>query len=205
MKNFENLEHLWRRQTVVVRGDPQKIRAIQTSAERLVKSRGRLLRWGVAIALFSIFVSQLLTVVNFMHGGRTPTFVQLVHLGVLEVFQIGLLIGLLRRIRTHRQLRAKSAASVRNHAQASLELIEGEMRDYRIAGRIGVLLLVLDMIPVLDNFRSGYFDGAGLAYRLITLLLFGLLFGAVGFRHYWRVLHPQKQQLTQMLGELDAP
>jgi hypothetical protein len=205
MKNLESIEALWRQQTIVVSGDARKIRSLQTSVGRVVASRGRLLKWGVAITLFSLFAGQLLTVVNYVQAGRIPTLPGLVHLGVLQALQLGFLIGLLRRIRAHRQLRAKSAEDVRENVRASLAMIDGEMRDYRIGARLFGFLLLFDTIPVLNNYQQGYFDGAGAAGRLSFILLLGLFFIGLARRHYRRVLQPRREQLAEVLGELDAP
>jgi hypothetical protein len=204
MKNFENFEQLWRQQSIVARGEPRKIQAVQTGAARVVKSQGRLLRLGVALVLFFLVVGPLLMVVNFVHAGRAPSAVALTHFGVTYVFQIGMLIVLLRRLKAHRVLRARSAASVRDNLQASLELIESEMRDYRIGLRCFAALLLFDTLPVLNSYQQGYFDGTVAIRSLVAILLLGAGMFAVCVRHYRRVLHPQKQQLTELLGELDA-
>ncbi len=204
MNNFENLEQLWRQQTIVAPAEPRKIRAVQTGAARVVNSQGRLLRWGLATVIFSILASQLLLVVNFVHAGRTPTAVALTHFAVMQATQIGLLIGMLRRLKARRILRAKGAASVRDNLQASLALIEGEMRDYRTGLRLFAVLLLFGTIPVLNSYQQGYFDGTVAIRSLVSIFLLGAGLIVVGERHYRRVLLPQKQQLTELLGELDA-
>lgn len=204
MNNFENLETLWRQQTVTATADPTKVRAIQSVADRVVNSRARLLKWGVAISLFTIVVTPLLTVINYLAVNRVPTAVALLHLGVLEVIQIAFLIVLLRRISAHRRLRARSAANVRENMQVSLDLIEAEMRDYRLGGRLFALLVLFDTLPVLNGYVAGHFGGTGAVDRLIgVLLVCGGLY-AVAMRHYRRVLQPQREQLSEVLHDLAA-
>lgn len=204
MNDFANIEQLWRQQTVVVRGSPEKIRAVQSAAERIVRSRGRLLRLGVGITLFSLFVGQLLTVVNYVVGGRVPTAVSLAHFGVVQAFLIGMLLVLFRRLRAHRRLRARSAASVRDHVEASLEMIAGEMHDYRIGTRLLVLLLALDLVPLLNGWQQGYYDAAGAAGRIAFVIGFGAAMVLLSAHHCRRVLRPQQEELNALRAQLDV-
>ena len=204
MKNFEEIEQLWRQQAVVVRDNAPAIHAVQTAADRVVKSRRRRLRLGVGLTVFIIIVTQLLAVVNFLYGGRTPNAIGLVHLGVVEVVQIVILIGLLRRIRAEGKLRAKNGSSVRENLKASLELIEREMHDYRWIVPVLVLLFVFDAIPLFNGYHLGYFDRSGLVNRLGSVALFLTVMGSVAQRHYRSVLGPRREELTTVLSELEA-
>ena len=202
MNNFENLETLWSQQAVAATAEPQKVRAIQSVADRVVNSRSRLLKWGVAVTVFTIVVTPLLTVVNYLAVNRVPTAVALLHLGVLEVIQIAFLIALLRRISAHRQLRARSAANVRENMQVSLTLIEVEMRDYRFGGRLFGLLVLFDLLPVLNGYVAGHFGGVGALDRAAgVLVVCGGLY-AIAVRHYRRVLQPQRDQLSDVVRDL---
>jgi hypothetical protein len=203
MKNFDEIEQLWRQQTVVVSDSAPAIRAVQTAADRVVKSRRRRLRLGVGVTIFSLIVTQLLAVVNFLYGGRTPNAIALAHLGVLQVIQILILIGLLRRIRAEGKLRAKSGSSVRENLTASLELIEREMRDFRWIAPAFVLLFLFEAIPLWNGYHLGYFDQAGLMRRLAAVAVFLTVVGSVAQRHARRVLGPRRQELTTVLAELD--
>lgn len=204
MKNFEEIQLLWSQQAVVAHDSMPAIQAVQKTADRIVNSRRRLLRLGVAMTVFFIFVSQLLMVVNFVYGGRTPNVVSLVHFGVAESCLILFLIALLRRIRADRELRAKSASSVRENMGVSLELIEREMREYRWFGSAFAFVVLLDVVPLLNGYHLGYFDLSGLVQRLTFVAVFVSILGRVALRHYRRVLEPQRQDLQAVLAELDA-
>lgn len=204
MKNFEEIEHLWRQQAVVAPDHGPALRTVQNAANRVVKSRSRRLRLGVGVVLFSLFVGPLLMVLNFLYGGRTPNAVALVHLGVVVGCQIVILIALLRRLRAHRELRAKSASSVRENLQVSLALIEREQRDYRYLGLAFAVVLAFDVIPLVNGYHLGYFDRAGLIHRLLSATGFCLLIYSVALRHARRVLEPRQRELTAVLADLDA-
>jgi len=102
-----------------------------------------------------------------------------------------------------RELRSKSASSVRENLQLSLEVIEREIRDYRRFGPIFALLVVLDVIPLLNGYHLGYFDQTGLAYRLMSLGVFLSVVLMVALRHYRRVLAPRRQELMKVLSDLE--
>jgi len=205
MKKFENLESLWREQAIDVPGAAKQARATQVAIDRDVNRRGRILNWGVGCLVFGIIVTPLLAVLGYVHAGRPMTLMGLLHHAILLALQVGMLIGLLRRIRAHRKLLQKSAANVQENARVALEVIEEEMRDYRTAARIFPVLVLLDFASVANNFALGYFDEAGLGLRLLLVLAFSLMVGAVALRHYRYVLQPQKKQLVDLLDDLDAP
>jgi hypothetical protein len=204
MKNFEAIENLWRQQPAAAPADPQQIQVVQSETERVVKSRGRLLRWGAFVTALAIVVTPLLTVVNYVGGFRTPNAVGLAYFALTEVFQIGLLLVLLRQMRAHRQLRARSATNIREGTTASLTLIEHEMREYRIGIPVFVVVLLLATIPLLNGYHQGYYDASGALRRIAFLLGLGLVLLTAALRHYRRVLRPQREQLTALLGELRA-
>ena len=205
MNTFDQLQELWRQQTVPAAPAPERIRAIEASATRVVNSRGRLLKWGTAITVFSILFSQLLMVVNVVQDGAyRPTGLSLTHFVAMQMFQVGLLVVLLRRLRSHRTRRDKSAATVAENTRTTLALIETEMRDYRVALRLFAILLIFDAVPILNGYGQGHFDADGALDRLLFMVVLGGTLIAVAVRHSRRVLQPQKQQLTELLRELGA-
>jgi hypothetical protein len=203
MKNFDDIEKLWRQQNITAPSDPRKTRAVQATVARDANRYGRLLKWGIFILLFGIFVGQLLMVVNYLHGKWPLTFSNVLEHLVSLTFQIGLLILVLRRHRAHQTLLKKSAASVRENVSVALAVVEREMHHYRTDAWILPAYLLLASVSLGDHFVSGRFDATGMLGRLLFIWGLGGVLGAVALRHYRRVLGPQKQQLTELLNDLD--
>lgn len=203
MNNFDDIEKLWRQQNVTASADPRKARAAQALVERDANRYGRVLKWGIFVTVFGTLISKVLAIVNHLHGSRPLTWVGGVQHVVMLVFQIALLVVLVRRLRAHQKLLKASAASVRENAAVALAIVEGEMRSYRIDARIFLPFFLLAAVPVVDSFRMGYFDAMGLAGRLLFILGLSAVFVIVGMRHYRRVLQPQRERLTELLKDLD--
>ena len=204
MKNFNDIEILWRQQTITAPADPRKARAAQVAVERDANRHGRLLKWGIFIVFFGLFVGQLLMVVNYLHGKWPLTFSNVLEHVVSMAFQIGLLILLLRRHRAHQTLLKRSAASVRENVSVALAIVEREMHHFCTDARIFPAFVLLASVSIGDRFVSGHFDAAGMAGRLLFIWGLSAVMGAVALRHYRRVLQPQKQQLTELLNDLDG-
>jgi hypothetical protein len=203
MNNFNDIEKLWRQQNITAPADPRKARAAQVTVERDANRYGRLLKWGIFILLFGIFVGQLLMVVNYLHGKWPLTFSNVLEHLVSLALQIGLLILVLRRHRAHQTLLKKSAASVRENVSVALAVVEREMRHFRTDTWVLPAFLVLTSVSIGDHFVSGQFDATGMLGRLLFTWGLGGVLYAVALRHLRRVLGPRKQQLTELLTDLD--
>lgn len=203
MNNLESFEQLWRQQPAPATTALSAVRAVQNSASQIVNSRTRVLRWGIGTVVASLFITQLLTVVNYTAVGRAPGFAGLIHSGVMLAFQIGLLIVLLRQQRAHRELRKHSADTVYDGLRAKLAMIELEMRDYRIGLPLATALLLIDLVPIWDGFHQGHFDASGALARGTFLLLFGAGILGIAARHLRRVLEPQRTQVLDTLQSFD--
>lgn len=203
MNNFDDIEKLWRQQNVRAPADPRKARAAQAVVERDANRHGRILKWSIFATGFSLVISQVLAVINELQGVRSLTWVGWAQHAAMAVFQIVLLVVLVRRLRTHQKLLKASAANVRENARVALAIVEQEMRSYRIDARIILPFLLLTMAPLVESFRLGHFDAVGLAGRLLFIWGLTATFVVVGVRHYRRVLQPQRERLTELLKEIN--
>jgi hypothetical protein len=203
MNNFDDIEKLWRQQTVRAPADPRKARAAQAIVERDANRHGRVLKWGIFATGFGLAMSQVLTIINQLQGVRPLTWAGGIQHVVMLVFQIALLVVLVRRLRAHQKLLKVGAANVRENARTALAIVEHEMRSYRIDARIAIPFLLLVTVPLIEGYRLGYFDAMGLAGRMLFILGLTGAFVVVGLRHYRQVLQPQRERLAELLKDLD--
>jgi MFS family permease len=180
---FEELENVWAAQSAKTTA-PHDLTALKQKLMPEIKRRGRILRYGIFMALFGLVLIPLLTVVNYRYAKPANPAWHWMDVAFWMVFDFAALVLMIRELRRQRALLRQSTETVRTLTLVAMASLEGEMKDFRrgvwaVPGMIGFQLLSLYMkFPVAVNGWSPF------ALRAGAVLGFFVMLSSVFWRHY---------------------
>ena len=198
---FEELESAWAAQSARTSA-PCDLTALKQTLMPEIKRRGRMLRYGIFMAVFGLVVIPILTVANYRYARPANPAWHWIDAAFWIAVNIAALVLMIRALRRQRALLRRSADTVRALTVLSLASLEGEMKDFRrglwvVPGLIGFQLLSLSMkFPVAEHGWSPF------ALRAGAVLGFSLLLSSVFWRHYHVNLKRDRTRQQEILREL---
>lgn len=199
---FEEIESTWALQQPATPAAVD-LAALQGSLRSQLGRRQRLLVIAGVGAGFGLVAMQVLFFLNLRALPIETAWVALGRLLLHQGISLVIVIELARVWLRHRRLAQGRAASVREVVSLSLAGVEGEMADYRLGRWMLFVLAAHSLLSVCLN-RPLYGEGwSGFAIRAgLVLAVYGLI-GFLGWRHYRRILAPERTRLKETLSQLD--
>lgn len=199
--NLENLEDLWGAQRPMAAAQPLPGELNRLLAPEL-RRRSRIYGYEFFCIGLALVLTPLLAVVNYRYQRPEYPVLYWFNAALFVIVALVALTGLIRGMRRHRQLAQTQGDSMAAFAAKALATVEAEMRDYRRAFVWFLIWFGLAVLAIYVNHPVTTHGWAPLGRRVIGVLIFYAVLGAVYVRHYYKNLRPERARRRQLLREL---
>lgn len=169
---------------------------------REMRRRSRFFAYELFCLSLGLVLVPLLAVVNYIYQQPESPILYWFRACLTVALAMVFFIGVLRRLRRHRELTQTRTDTVAAFAAKALANIEAEARDYHAGLGVFGVWFGLAVLAIYVNHPILTHGWMPFGIRLAMVMVFMTIVGAVYVRHYYRNLMPELARRKQLFKQL---